>query len=173
MARDIEEFLRRAAERRAQQQKKKQRPASPPPPPQEKPRRLVIGDDQVEVVKPRLVQQQDLRSESVDEHVRRHISSQDVVQHAQSIGRHAEGLAERIQQTDERLESRLHQKFDHQIGKLDKDVHAEVETAASVTVDEVSAISSSIIRSLTNPQSVQQAIIISEVLRRPDFDDDE
>ena len=106
MARDIEEFLRRAAERRKQQLKQKQRGGGaaqsqpPSPPPQQPPRRLVIEDDQVEIVKPKKPRPS-LREESVEEHVRRHIDSSDVASHAAQIGQHAASLADKIQQTDE------------------------------------------------------------------------
>ena len=113
-----------------------------------------------------------LRQESVSEHVRRHIDSTDVSSHAESIGDHAENLADRIQQTDERLEARLHQKFDHRLGKLDTKLETEVEKAASVSVDAISQISSDLIKLLTSPTTVRQAILINEILSRPDFDDE-
>ena len=87
MARDIEEFLRRAAERRKQQQQKKGGAAP------SKPVREIIETADVEVVQPvdivrpakpvkrkQLVspKQRNMREESVAEHVRSHIDSSDI-----------------------------------------------------------------------------------------------
>ena len=171
MARDIEEFLRRAAERRkkqlkqkqggeaGQQQQQRQPPAQRPARAQQPPRRLVISDDQVEVVRNR---KQDLRDESVTQHVARHLDSS-------SITEHASHLAENLEQADERLEERLHEKFDHDLGSL-RDSARQEHVAPVVTVQTISPMANDLIEMLKSPQTVRQAIIIAEVLKRPNFD---
>jgi hypothetical protein len=171
MARDIEEFLRRAAERRKKQLKQKQggdvgQPPQPPlrtpaqpPRVQQPPRKLVISDDQIEVVRKR---SQDLRNESVTDHVARHIDSS-------NISEHASHLAEDLEQTDERLEERLHDKFDRDLGSL-KD-RQPLEQAAQVTAArKVSPVANDLVRMLKSPKTVRLAIILAEVLKRPDFE---
>ena len=113
MARDIEEFLRRAAERRKKQLKQKQAgqpPAQvPQPPPQrrkQRPATFVIADDQVEVVRKR---KPEMREESVVDHVRRHMDTSDVTERASH-------LAENLELTDERTEARLKKRFDRDLG---------------------------------------------------------
>ncbi len=170
MARDIEEFLRRAAERRKKQLKQKQggevgqtappprQPLAQPPRAEPKPRRLVIAENQVEVVRPK---QRDLRDESVTQHVARHLDSS-------SITENASHLAENLEQTDERLEARLHTKFDHDLGSL-KDRQPLEQVAAVVTAQATSPMANDLIEMLKSPKTMRQAIIIAEVLKRPEF----
>lgn len=172
MARDIEEFLRRAAERRNKQLKQKQggqagqQPVQQRKPPvqqpsrvKQPPRRLVISNDQVEVVRR---ETQDLRDEDVTEHVRRHLDVSDITEHASH-------LAENLEQADERLEDRLHEKFDHDLGSL-KDRQPLEQIAPVVTRQRISHLANDLIQMLKSPKSVRQAIIIAEVLRRPKFE---
>ncbi len=170
MARDIEDFLRRAAERRQQQMKQKQggapppvqRPAPPPPQqrqapkPKPKPRPVVVVRDDVEVV--------DMRKQSVREHVQTHIDTS-------SIAYHAEHLTDDISQTDERLEDRLHDKFDHEVSKLEDKISIRTDTAPSATKDDVSGIAMDIVKMIKTPSTMRQAILMAEVLKRPDFED--
>jgi len=182
MARDIEEFLRKAAERRKQQQQNRQRG----PAPSERVREIIEQDIEVvqpvEVVKPapkkrQLVQKQpqkrkqlvqpkpkrELRHESVADHVRSHIDSS-------SIADHAEHLGERIQDADDRIAARLHRKFDHDVSKLDDLPTVQDDVVATVTKDKVSGVAKDLIEMLRNPNTIRQAIMVSELLKRPDFD---
>ena len=174
MARDIEEFLRRAAERRKQQQQKQQ-PAQP-----RKPRRVVEAAD-IEIVDPiqivepvpskppRRVQQtprkprRSLREQSVSEHVQEHIDTSDVSEHAEHLG-------ERIQRADDVISKRIHQKFDHDVGRLEDTPTVQDDEVASVVEDQASKMASDLLRMLSRPESVRQAIMISEILKRPNFD---
>ena len=173
MARDIEEFLRRAAERRKQQLKQKQqrpaappqRPATPPLPSAQPAKRLVIADDEVEIVRPLAQREIDMRDESVAEHVARHINTSELVEHASH-------LADRIEQTDERLEARLHQKFDHKLGKLNAKPTVQDDVVPSVKTTESSQLANDLFKMFQSPDSVRKAILISEILNRPSFDQD-
>ena len=65
------------------------------------------------------------------------------------------------------MQAHLHQVFDHKLGQLKSTggVTALVTTernAAELSLDQIR-------RMLASPQSVREAIIMSEVLRRPDF----
>ncbi len=196
MARDIEEFLRRAAERR--QQNKGQSAPKPPPvadpppvaPPQSRPRLADEADarrspEELDpyrelprsreagqskatppptkappVAKQRKSQQR--RRETIAEHVRDAIVVSDVTENASQLGKEV-GLA------DEKLEARL-ERFDHKIGDL--------EGMSSIQNDHVEAkgpdkshIAVSLLELLKQPQTVRQSILISEILKRPNFDD--
>ena len=182
MARDIEEFLRKAAERRKQQQQNRQRG----PAPSDRVREIIEQDVEVvqpvEIVKPaqrkkqlvrnkpqqrkQLVQpkpQRDLSHESVSDHVRSHIDSS-------SISEHAEHLGERIQDADDRIAARLHRKFDHDVSKLDDLPSVQDDVVATVTKEEISGVAKDLLHMLRNPKTIRQAIMVSEILKRPDFD---
>ena len=179
MARDIEEFLRRAAERRKQQQQKHQQPAEPP-----KSRRVVEAAEieivepleVVQPVKPRPTRQvrktkiiqkprkrKSLRDQSVSEHVRQHIDTSDVSDHADHLG-------ERIQRADDIIDQRIHRKFDHDVGQLDDMPSVQDDQVAKVEEEKASRIAVDLIEMLSKPESVRQAILISEILNRPNFD---
>ena len=95
-----------------------------------------------------------LRSEGVAEHVSRHMSTQDIVAHTQTLG------AE-VATADDQLESRLHEKFDHEVGHLEHRERAtkgpEVDMAADVAA------------MLRSPEGMRQLIIANEILRRPEW----
>ena len=173
MARDIEEFLRRAAERRKQQQQQKAGGGSPPV-------RDVIESADVEVVqpievvrpaKPRKTLQKkplqpiprDMRDESVAEHVRSHIDSSDIAEHAEHLG-------ERIQTADDRIAARLKRRFDHDVSKLDDLPSVQDDAVAKVSKAQASEMAKDLVQMFISPHSVRQAILVSEILKRPDFD---
>lgn len=176
MARDIEEFLRRAAERRKQQQQASQQSAqqsakrretgkreTPPPQRQTKrPRPSLV--EQVEVVKGQQPRKKGLREQSVREHVESHIDSSD-------IARHAEDLGGRIQQTDDRTESRLKQSFDHSVGGLGGRETITDDRLAESMGDDVSHLAVELFQMLTTKNGIRNAIVAAEILRRPNFDD--
>lgn len=172
MARDIEEFLRRAAERRKQKQNQQRGGAT------SQRVRDVVESAEVEVVQPsrpvkpkrRLPSQvvskpkkRDLRNESVAEHVRSHIDSTDIAEHADHLG-------EGIQQADDRIAARLKRKFEHDVSKIDDLPTVQDDEVATVTKRESSQIALDIIEMFRTPKSVRQAILISEILKRPDFE---
>ena len=172
MARDIEEFLKRAAERRKQQQQKR---GSPPP---KKPKR-VIESAEIEIVEPIQVvepartrkfsnrkpvqPQRGLREQSVAEHVRQHIDTRDVSEHAEHLG-------EDIQLADDRISERIHRKFDHDVGQLDEKPSVQDDVVPIVEQVQASQLAKDLVGMLSNPQSARQAILISEILSRPNFD---
>ncbi|MEM7453665.1 MAG: hypothetical protein AAF456_04845 [Planctomycetota bacterium] len=176
MARDIEDFLRRAAERRKQQQggggaqppqQQQPRPAQPGPAPprqqQPPPRRLVIEEAQVyeqaDVVEP--IPQ---RPRSViSDHVRQYVDSSDIADHAEHLG-------ERLSQTDERLEARLKRKFGRDLSRLDDRPSVQDPDAEIVVGREVGSVARDLLELFQSPESMRQAILVSEIMKRPDFD---
>ncbi len=178
MARDIEEFLKMAAQRRQQQkqnaggqvpQPARPQPAAPPagqsPPAQQRPPIVQQPPQKKPPQKqatppPQPVRQ--LSQQSVSDHVRQHIDTRDIVSHADRLGE-VVGLA------DDKLDGRLHDVFDHSVATLKQDKQSGPGTSASSSRN-TSKIAAELHAMLRSPSSVRQAIILSEILKRPDFD---
>ncbi len=137
---EVDDFLR---EMQGKPPKRKKPPKKPEP--------VIVT---VEKTAP-VVKSSDLRRESVQEHVSRHIS-------AVEIARHTSKLGEEVGLADERLESHLQEKFAHKLGSLE---HREQSTAAKAPAIRPSAIA----ELLRSPAGMRQAIIASEILRRPEI----
>jgi hypothetical protein len=175
---EVEEFLRRAAARRAAaQQQQPQRPApapaawsqpppQQPPPPPRRPASLAevvmlepVSPVQAEVVDAELADQQDRLGGSVAQHMR---GTQEIAEHTRHLG-------EEVDLADDKLEAHLHQVFDHKVGHLKK---STMEAAASSPSQEARDAplpgAASIAHLLINPQNVRNAVILAEILRRPE-----
>ncbi len=154
---EVEEFLRRAqgkpprekvpAERGPSGRQQPKRPKLKEAPPRKPVRQLVP-------LKP-VAAETDMRSEGVAEHVAKHLSTADIVAHSQALGDDV-GLA------DERLESRLHETFDHQLGNLQ---HREVEVSTSPQND----LAIELVEMLSSPEGMRKLILANEILRRPEW----
>ena len=184
MARDIEEFLRKAAERRKQQQAQKQggaarkKPASPPPARQSPARKPIrrkpepdiveaveVFDDEIIEAQPvgrRKSAKSSSHRKSVQSDVQSHIDTSKIADHADGLGRL------RAQMTDDVDE--VKQKFDRGAKKFDSKRSGSKERDSEIVGRNVSAAATDLIQMLRDPKSVQQAILMSEILRRPDFD---
>ena len=175
MPRDIEEFLKMAAKRRQQQKQQQQQAPQPTPPPvhpsaaQTPPARPAPPPIEAQVVeaavhekKPRQPVRQ--RSQSVQESVDSHIDTSDIAEHASHLG-------EKIGHVDEQVQARLNQKFDHNVGTL-ADLHGKSvqEETTSVSEQDVSQAAQNLMNLLKDGQNIRNAIILNEVLKRPDFD---
>jgi hypothetical protein len=102
------------------------------------------------------------RGESVTQHVAQHLSHQD------DFVRRASQLGEDLSQTDERLEARLHEKFDHGLGSLA--ARREAREAADLVEAGIAGTpttAENLLEMLSTPAGVQQAIIMNEILNRP------
>lgn len=195
MARDIEEFLRRAAERRQQQQRNAGNPA-PDPAPQQPARptkpieRRPIGARQpineieeieVEIIEPTLVsradrdnsmgslsgraaKKTDMRHESVSEHVSRHLDTSRISEQTQSLGK-------RIASVHDEIDRDVHRHLDHDISVVDDKPTITDDVRQSVVGEYKSPIAVELLQMLSNPKSIRQAIIMKEILTRPEFDD--
>lgn len=179
MARDIEEFLRRAAERR--QQQKGGQPAKPPrqqqPPRQQPPRQQPPQQRQPvrrqRPVEPEIVdaipvarKQQpkkrapSLRQQSVSEHVKSHIDTTD-------IGAHAELLGDRIADVHEQVAATVHQHLDHDLTELDDNPSITDLPSPKIFGAKTDAFAAELRQMLNDPKSVGKAIILAEILKRP------
>ena len=123
----------------------------------------------------RALQQQPIEAEvigdeSVAEHVRRHISTKDIQEHAQSLGHE-------VSQTDENLESHLHDVFDHDVGSITEHLDEEIRQGTDSDVWDSSSSrttaaelrNAAIVEMLQNPDTVKNAVILHEIFKRPDF----
>ena len=170
---EVEEFLRRVAQMRAQAEAQargqQQRPApqrppqkqpqhppqqarltQPPPPPTLQPQPVEIVDAELADTSDRLGQRvrSDLRG-------------------TEQIAEHTRQLGQEVDAADNKMQAHLHQVFDHKLGQLKSSggptalVTGE-QTAAELSLEQIR-------RMLRSPQSIRDAIIMSEVLRRPEF----
>jgi hypothetical protein len=95
------------------------------------------------------------------------------MRHSQDIAAHVEMLGDRVESADEDMAAHLQQTFDHAVGRLKKTTDGPVQlaptspsVAAIVTRDASPA--HGIAELLRSPQSVRNAFILAEVLKRPD-----
>jgi hypothetical protein len=166
---EIEEFLSRAQGAKRQQPAKKVQPHIEKP--EEKPRRLVPA--RTDSATQTASHEKEL-GRDVAEHVRDHIQSD-------PVGEHAKQLGHDIGQADENLEDHIHDVFDHRLGKLSKQptedsptegTDSEVWQSTAERRERSEAAHRSriedIAKMLRDPESMQQAIILSEILRRPE-----
>jgi DNA primase len=181
MARDIEEFLRKAAERRQQQkggqqpppkQPSRQQPPRRQQPAQQRPQQPIIIED-VEVVQSRPVsqpkpprqqlrKQPNIRNESVADHVKSHIDTS-------SIARHAENLGDRIVSVHDEVDKRIHKRLDHDITVIDDTPTITDNPSPAIFGKRTSLVAGDIRELLQDPKSVGQAILVAEILKRPNF----
>ena len=159
MARDIEEFLRRAAERRKQKMQQSGQAAQPTPSSQRV--RQVI--EEVEVIKPRAEASRTMRQQGVAEHVRSHIDTSSIAEHTTHLG-------ERIQNVDEKVASRLQSKFDHEMGELGDSPTVTDDRLGESMGDDISTIATDILKLFSTSNGSRKAILLAEILRRPSFD---
>lgn len=157
---EVEEFLRRAAARRAQaearRREQQQQPAQPQqqrPAPISRPP-LRSPEPEVEIIE---AEEADLSS--------RFTSS--VAQHLHGtteIARHAAGLGAEVDLADDKLEARLHKTFDHKLGQLKNT--STGSTPPQANTDALPPLS--LARLLNDSQSIRNAIVLSEILNRPE-----
>lgn len=150
MARDIEDFLRKAAQRRAQAQQAAnqarggpQQPIQrqrPPAPPNRDPD-IVIN---AEVIDPQVVEQP--------------------LGNQLSEGRTS--LESRLEHTDEMVDAHIHEKFDHKLGSLTQ--QKKPTPGAHTSDSNINRTASKLIQLIREPESLRAAILLKEVLERPE-----
>ncbi|MCE9524767.1 MAG: hypothetical protein K8R36_01785 [Planctomycetales bacterium] len=90
---------------------------------------------------------------------------------SQQISEHTAHLSDKVDSTDDVMDARLHQTFDHQVGRLKKtteatpDVSREDSNATASVVAKATVLG--IAHMLQNPQNIRSAIILNEVFNRP------
>ncbi len=154
---EIEAFLRRAAQNRggqqpaAPQQQTKTRQAAPPPLPQgPRPVRKLARTDE-----------DPPSHESIQEHVTRHVNTDDVGQRADHLVKVDKVAAE--------LAEHVHHSLDHRIGQLGvKDSESiSSETTSGVTGIMVSTAGAGVAQLLSGREQLRNAIILNEILQPP------
>lgn len=156
MADDLEAFLRRAAQKRQQQNPPAARPAPRPQEPRLQPgRRSLASQPPPELILDAEVIEED--AEDISAHVSRHLNTDAFAERASHLGE-TTGLA------DDRMEAHLSEVFDHHIGKLDHE-HTEHLPYEELTQKKVNPW----LAFFRSPQDVRRAIVMAEVLRRPEF----
>ena len=142
----VEDFLRRVL----------QQPAQPPGP--------VRGQRPAEPVVAAEVVERPSGGRGVAEHVEVYLDSDEFESRAASLTH--------LGQVDENVESHIHQVFDHQLGSLST---AETGAApqpkkAPAKLPPAAGPAAGVALMLSSPDSLRSAIIMQEILRRPDFD---
>lgn len=174
---EIDKFLRRMTQDGGEEAAEVEvlEPAEPArPAPQQRPLAAPVPVEVVDV-KPL----HEPLTEELVEHVQQHIGASSFDEEVASLGQ-VTGHA------DERLESRLHHKFDHRVGSLADDQITQVadsineqeyqdfhdmptaadkrQLAQAVSASQVSPVS----EIFGSPESIRRAIIINEIFRRPE-----
>ena len=201
MNNEVEEFLRRAAARRAQveaqmraQAEARARGQQMPPPQQQhipvaySPQQPPVAYGQSRPAPPRMTaasqslsQQQAYSSPSMSQTVvaaelaensdRVAASVASHLRGADQISQHTAHLSDRVDAADDEMDSRLHQTFDHQVGRLRKtteatpDVSRQDSNAVAATVTQATVLG--IAHMLQSPENIRSAIILNEVFNRP------
>jgi hypothetical protein len=147
MSGSIEEFLKMAAARRQQGGQQKQ------------PRQPMVIDD-VEIIEADPVQPR-----AKGGNIRSKVGTTSVSDQASHLG-------EKIVQKHSRSEKRIHDKFDHEVGKLHVPPEETVsDDAYSERIVQQSTFAKDLVKMLTQPQTISKVIVLNEILNRPDFED--
>ncbi len=168
MARDIEEFLRRAAERRKKNQQGGGRPPKSDPPPQPTPPpapRPPVARRETRT--PTALPSKQPAHESVADHVRRAIDVSDVAD-VTEVTDHAGQLAEVIELADDHMDQHVHDVFDHEVRSIN-----EPNSSSPSPGKTVSPFARDLLDLFKSQKSVRQAILVNEILKRPDFNDED
>lgn len=175
---EIENFLRRAAQQRAGQQPQPRpapQPAAPPAP--AAPRTLVERPAVLpslpsttrrpsDLVQVEMVDEEDegagMKGLTVSEHVQRHLDTRSFESRASHLTK--------VDQADEQLSAHLHQTFDHEVGTLAARTQKAKEIAAAAATAATSSkiTASGVFALLKDRNSLRNAIILQEILRRPE-----
>lgn len=177
MARDIEEFLRRAAERRKQQKQggaPKQPSRQQTPPQRQQSSRQSPPPIEAEIVEAIPVfrrrqqlqtgqrKKKPLREQSVAEHVRTHIDVSDVSARADTLG-------DRIENVHAQVQAKVHKHLDHDLTELDDTASVTELPPPQIFGAKSGAFAQELRGMLADPHQVGKAIILAEILKRPDF----
>ena len=165
LAGEIDDFLKRATQKRQEKSRRKQPAAAKQAP---------------TVPPPKPVQRlSDTATSNQDFEIRtRHAISDDVQEHLDNrqFGERAAHLVdEDILQDDADREAHRTKVFDHQLGRLvdtsnlqsDKQISAQA-ASRKATTDSAAAAAIPIASMLANPESLKQAIVLNEILTRPE-----
>lgn len=168
MAQDIEEFLRMAAARKkqqaAQQAPQNQAPQSQPPQQQtnqSRPRPAQQNrqpDPDIFIIE----EEPPAQISRLQSSIRTSVSTDDIAEHTSHLG-------DGVNQRHDITESRVQEKFDHNLGQLKKQDITEPSTVDHGTGVENPPDITMMLNLIRNPNSLKQAIILKEIFDRPKF----
>ncbi len=168
MSKDIEDFLKLAAERRRKAQNQanqaQQQPRQQPPRQQQPMRQQPPRQQQPQRQPPRQVPREpDIVYEAEPvEKVRTLLKPSIDTSH---VSEHASHLGERVQREENKTERHIQETFDHKVGRLAQK-KSKPSNRKKVTAGAGSP--KNLIKMLSNPDSIRQAVLLSEILRRPE-----
>lgn len=147
MSDDLEKFLQRAAQRRRQRAE---------------PSIVIIDEQNAGVLEPEIIQpeivspRRSLASESVGDHVNRHLDGSAFSESAHEMGDNIEGA-------HQEMDDHIHQVFDHQLGNLKTQ---EVDDPNSISDDDPTQPIEAhwVADMLKNPATLRQAIVLNEIM---------
>lgn len=164
---EVAEFLRRVADLKAGRHEPAREANAPPPPPEPKraPRRLAPASaprGDVSGAPAGLAPPQGLEGAanlpSVAQHVAEHVGK-----------KKKRKRLTKLDEVDERVETHVHQVFDHEVGSLSaKAGDATLAAAGGKPAERPAPLAGLIAAMFRDPNNVRSAVILSEVLRRPD-----
>jgi hypothetical protein len=95
--------------------------------------------------------------------VAEHVAEQ-VTAHTQNLAEQASRLGQRIAAEDQQFDVQLKAKFDHTVGTL---AGTAVPSSAGQAPPPVDSPAAQLASMLANPGTLQQAVLLNEILRRP------
>ena len=178
MAQDIEEFLRMAAARKKQQaeqagqappanqanQPAQTAPLQPQQPPQQtrRPASRPLQQREPDIYIGMEEPEQAYSHPNLKSSIQTTVSTEDIAEHTSHLG-------ERVHSRQEAVQSRVEQKFDHDLGKLQKrDILEPAVVDHGQGREDVPDLSF-IGKMLMNPGSAKQAFVLKEIFDRPSF----
>lgn len=162
MNRDLEEFLKKAAERRNQKQAQRRAPVQSPPPANAQP--LSQSGSENRPSSPPKPQKPARPVGSSPKGTPPKTTASPLGN--SSIGTLSQSSSN-VDQADERMADHLHQAFDHAFG----DIAAPTTSSTadeSPEVKQAEGLGKEILAMLRDPASVQRAIVLREILERPE-----
>jgi hypothetical protein len=142
---DLEKFLQRAAQRRRQRSE---------------PSIVIIDEQNADVVEPEIVEPEIVRpslaSESVGDHVHRHIDTDPFTDRADEMGDH-------IEDAHQEMDDHIHEIFDHKLSNL-RTQKVDDPNAISDDVPKRTIEAHWLAEMLQNPETLRQAIVLNEIM---------
>jgi hypothetical protein len=98
---------------------------------------------------------------TVVEHVRKHLDTSDFQRRTQQLG-------DEVAQADDKIDARVHEVFEHQLSQFDWRTPQELAAAGAAPTPAVATSAAGLLPLLADPQSLRQAILLAEILERPE-----
>jgi hypothetical protein len=99
---------------------------------------------------------------TVVEHVQKHLDTSE-------FGRRTTQMGGEVAQADDKLDARVQQVFEHQLSQFDWRTTQEIEAAGeTVPLTATTAGAAGLAALLASPEGLRQAIVLNEVLQRPE-----